>query len=654
MNRTLPCCAAQGVTHSVYLAMETKAVLASSSFAQRRAFLTALLTDLNDHRDLIRRAARHDNEMLSLQHPHHLHHRAMATASPSPPPLHEAVEGLRSTGTTSSPAASPAAAATDSSPAELRSAAAPQAYSPSFSHQDHWPPAPSPDLSGGSAAALAPAAFEARCRRGAVVECPSSDASDDSSNPRPTDHHRSHLCRPSDAEAPPPPGRRESTVSTTPWSPSSTGGDAAAGGLSSLFSPPGGPFSAPLRLDHLSGGIQYLLLQNDPIAVPKPCWLHREASRHRHRDACAAAEAHCSAAAPAVTGHRRRHSSSSKKEAESTRATANSPGRLGGPSSVEVHQISVPLGIVGVLSRFQPRLCLDAVAMGIFCGNAVLMDGGATARFTNLELAASVRRALRAAGLPLDAMILVEDDDTAHEATNEWLQLSDFIDLAVVCGPPKLHRFASRQSAIPLLKATDQCSSLYIDQSAAFQVAVDAVLRSKRTQMGVVNGVTSIVIHRQFPRFAELLLELASHGAILLGDEVANEIVPGCFMGFASDEEYGGWAAHGSSQEAAPVLCVKSVDSLDQALYFIETFGSKQSDGVIATDPAVCATFCAAVDSAIVVVNAPTRLPVADGSREAAISASKLHCRGPLTTQAMTTRKYVVRGTPQLQESENL
>lgn len=312
---------------------------------------------------------------------------------------------------------------------------------------------------------------------------------------------------------------------------------------------------------------------------------------------------------------------------------------------LEVFELPVPLGMVGVLSRFRPRISLDAVAMGLFAGNTVLVDGGVSLYYTNIALMSAVRRALTAAGLPPSAVVCVESYDAAHRSTSEWLQMSDYVDLAVVCGPPKLYQFASRHSTIPLMRATGQFSSVYVDQSAAFEVALEVILNSKFQKLGAANAVTTAIIHRDFPRYTELLLALAAEGAVLLGDVAAQERVPDCVLELASEEEYQGLSQYGL-RDAARTLCVRTVRSLAQALFFIESFGSKQSDCVVATDPAVCATYCRQVDTAVALVNASTRLssgvPLGCGV-DFAISTSKAHCRGPLTIDMMTTRKLVAR-----------
>ncbi|KAK7198042.1 gamma-glutamyl phosphate reductase-like protein [Novymonas esmeraldas] len=375
---------------------------------------------------------------------------------------------------------------------------------------------------------------------------------------------------------------------------------------------------SPLRLDKLHSTLDFLLRQPDPIALPRGCWLRDDA------DADAAAAAGDVVDDPGASRGR------------CTRRTAD----------LEVFELPVPLGTVGVLSRFRPRISIDAVAMALLAGNAVLVDGGVSLHHTNIALTASVRRALIAVGLPPTAVVCVESFDAAHRSTLDWLQLSDHVDLAVVCGPPKLFDFATRHTTIPLLRATGRFSSVYVDQSASFAVALDVVINSKFQRLGAANAATSVIIHSQFPRYTELLLALAAEGAVLLGDAAAQERAPDCVAELASEEAYGGLPHHGL-RDAARTLCVKTVDTLAQALFFIDSFGAAQSDAIVATDEAVCAAYCRRVDSAVVLVNASTRLssgvPLGCGV-DFAISTSKVHRRGPLTLEMMTTRKWVARG----------
>ncbi|KPI84125.1 gamma-glutamyl phosphate reductase-like protein [Leptomonas seymouri] len=423
--------------------------------------------------------------------------------------------------------------------------------------------------------------------------------------------------------------------------------EAGGGGGHLLLTPDHHLLISPLRLDKLHNTIDYLLCQPDPIAVPPSCWLRPYAERgsgdvlERQRSGFAQIppaihQGGDDGGAPTqgvVDGltPRERYTYCGRR----TRLT----------DQLEVFELPVPLGMIGVLSRFRPRIGLDAVAMGLFAGNTVLVDGGVSLSYTNIALMTAVRRALTAAGLPPTAVVCVESYDAAHRSTSEWLQLSEYVDLAVVCGPPKLYQFATRHSTVPLIRATGQFSSVYIDQSASFEVALEVVLNSKFQKLGAANAVTTAIVHRDFPRYTELLMAFSAGGAVLLGDVVAQGRVPDSVLELASEEEYRGLTQFGL-RDGTRALCIKTVDSLAQALFFIESYGSKQSDCVVATDPDVCATFCRQVDTAVALVNASTRLssgePLGCGV-DFAISTSKAHCRGPLTLSMMTTRKLVVR-----------
>lgn len=412
--------------------------------------------------------------------------------------------------------------------------------------------------------------------------------------------------------------------------------EAGGGGGHLLITPDNHFFISPLRLDKLHTTIEYLLCQPDPIAIPPSCWLHdpaeggsgAAANSLRGQGSLGAAPGHNSPPLPSEGG----------PHAGCGRCTRRT-------DRLEVYELSVPLGMVGILSRFRPRISIDAVAMGLFAGNTVLVDGGVSLYYTNMALMSSVRRALTTAGLSPSAVVCVESYDAAHHSTSEWLQLSDYVDLAVVCGPPKLYQFASRYSTIPLMRATGQFSSVYVDQSASFEVALEVILNSKFQKLGAANAVTTVIVHSDFPRYTELLLALAAEGAVLLGDVTAQERVPDCVSELASEEEYQGLSQYGL-RDATRTLCVKTVDSLAQALFFIESFGSKQSDCIVATDLEACATYCRHVDTAVALVNASTRLssgvPLGCGV-DFAMSTSKTHCRGPLTVEMMTTRKLVAR-----------
>ncbi|CAD2212803.1 hypothetical protein ADEAN_000021500 [Angomonas deanei] len=307
-----------------------------------------------------------------------------------------------------------------------------------------------------------------------------------------------------------------------------------------------------------------------------------------------------------------------------------------------VCEVAVPLGFVGVLSRYRARMAIDAITMGILAGNAVLVDGGAAVQRVNRAFVSCAQVALNRAGLPAASVVHIENADVNPRKTIEWLQVRDRVDVAIVCGPPKLYEFASQRSCIPLIRATSQVTTLYIDRSASFETAMRVIVNSKYQREGAANAVTLLLVHAGFPRYAELMRELRERGMRLLGDQVSIERAGDWVSALASDEDYRAT----SLSDISHTLCIKTMDSLEQVLLFLDLFGSKQNDGIVATDEEAINTYCTTVDSAVVLVNASTRLssgqPMGLGP-DLAIATSKMNHRGPFTISSWTSKKYIVK-----------
>ncbi|KEG07522.1 gamma-glutamyl phosphate reductase-like protein [Trypanosoma grayi] len=312
--------------------------------------------------------------------------------------------------------------------------------------------------------------------------------------------------------------------------------------------------------------------------------------------------------------------------------------------AVSVRDVPVPLGLVGILARNRPRVTLDAVAMCIQSGNAVLIDGGASVLHTNRAMMASVRRSLVAADIPTAAVVFVEPNGSEHDATAKWLEASDSVDLGIVCGDARLYRFACQHATIPLIKAAGRACSLYVDKSADYETALGVVLNAKFQRPNATNAIHTLILHEAYPRFHELLQALKSRGVLLLGDAAAEALAPSCIDELASEEVYKGLTE--GLLDFHRVLCVKTVRDVKSAVYFLNRFGSKQSDGIIATDEDVIREYSCRVDTAVALVNASTRLSSGRAlgrGTDLAIATSKVHSRGPFTLSALTTRKIVVR-----------
>jgi glutamate-5-semialdehyde dehydrogenase len=690
MRRTICRGAVQNILHDVQAAAESRTRVATSSFAQRRMFLTALNDELRRNREAIIRANRRDCDVFGQQQqqrgtpsvtipPTMPGAAAAAAAAPASSSagrlLHTSFGGVDSayggvvTSTTHGSAgqntASPTAAVAVAPPRRRSSleyvvstALSSTAGQPDSAAVTYSKAATAEALCGGGQTGMKAAEDGDGSSSGDAKNTQASGGTLATTTPALTvataaaaDHagndrhcHRSAWYGDAQIASPSNYPHTYDRQSSNAVYHTEEGG----GGGHLLLTPDHHLLISPLRLDKLHATIDYLLCQPDPIAVPPSCWLHPYAERG---SGDASGRQHGCFSQPVTDSHQPISSSNCNTGGGAGGGLTQQvpPTRYGRctrlTDQLEVFELPVPLGMVGILSRFRPRISLDAVAMGLFAGNTVLVDGGVSLYYTNIALMTVVRRALAAAGMPPSAVVCVESYDTAHRSTSEWLQLCEYVDLAVVCGPPKLYQFAARHSTIPLMRATGQFSSVYVDQSASFAVALEVILNSKFQKLGAANAVTTAIVHRDFPRYTELLMALSAGGAVLLGDVTAQERVPDSVLELASEEEYQGLSQY-SLRDGTRTLCIKTVDSLAQALFFIESYGSKQSDCIVATDPEVCATYCQQVDTAVALVNASTRLssgvPLGCGV-DFAISTSKAHCRGPLTLSMMTTRKLVAR-----------
>lgn len=309
---------------------------------------------------------------------------------------------------------------------------------------------------------------------------------------------------------------------------------------------------------------------------------------------------------------------------------------------IVIEEVSVPMGVIGVVSRFRPRILLDAIAMGIKSGNAVLVDSGSTVWHTSHTMMESVRRALATVDVPQSAVVHLEDSDERQNSTPQWLQMHEYVDMVIVCGSNKLHEFVAKNTMIPVVRATGHVCTLYIDKDANYDVALEVVLNAKIQRVNATNAINNLLIHRDFERTADLLDALALHGVNIVGDHAIQRVYP--TAGTAAEEDWRG-VQNGFSNFHK--LCVKSITKdLDEVVEFLSTYGSRQSDGIISHNPATVEAFLKRVDSAVVYANASTRFSSGESfgvGADLAVATSRLHCRGPISLGSLTTKKFVVR-----------
>lgn len=310
------------------------------------------------------------------------------------------------------------------------------------------------------------------------------------------------------------------------------------------------------------------------------------------------------------------------------------------PNGLRVEQVRVPLGVVGIIYENRPNVTSDAAGLCLKAGNAAFLRGSSSALESNRAVASVLRRAAAKAGLPEDAVVLVEDG--RHETAVEFMKLRGIIDCLVPRGGPALIASLLEHATVPyVLDGSGNCH-VYVDAAADLQMAEDIVVNAKTQRPGVCNAAESLLVHRSVA--TELLPRLARalDGVTLVGDPAVRAILPE--VGEATDEDF-------ATEYLALKLSVAVVDDLDGAIAHIARFGSGHSEAIVTGDLAAAERFTREVDAAAVLVNASTRF--VDGGElglgaEVGISTQKLHARGPMGVRALTCVKWVLHGDGQV------
>jgi glutamate-5-semialdehyde dehydrogenase len=308
------------------------------------------------------------------------------------------------------------------------------------------------------------------------------------------------------------------------------------------------------------------------------------------------------------------------------------------PSGIQVGRMRVPLGVIGIIYESRPNVTVDAAALCLKSGNATILRGGSEAAQSNRALAEIIQAGLVAAGLPRTAVQIVGTTD--REAVGELLRMSRYVDVIVPRGGKSLIERVSRESRVPVIKHLDGVCHVFIDARADADKAFAVAVNAKTQRYGTCNTMETLLVHQG--RADEMLPRLqhayAQHGVELRGCERTRAVLSDIRPASESD-----W----SEEYLAPVLALRVVDSLDQAIEHINTYGSRHTDSIVTEDWSAARRFLRAVDSSSVMVNASTRF--ADGfeyglGAEIGISTDKLHARGPVGLEGLTSQKYVVLG----------
>jgi glutamate-5-semialdehyde dehydrogenase len=302
----------------------------------------------------------------------------------------------------------------------------------------------------------------------------------------------------------------------------------------------------------------------------------------------------------------------------------------------------VPLGVVGIIYESRPNVTADAAGLCLKAGNATILRGGSEAMHSNQAIAACVQRGLRAAGLPENAVQLVATTDRA--AVGHLVADDRHVDVIVPRGGKSLIERIAREAKVPVIKHLDGVCHVFVDASAEPDMAIRVADNAKTQRYSTCNTMETLLVHagiaaRVLPPLCDIY---ASKGVELRGCERSRAIVPAMRAAVEAD-----WYA----EYLAPILAIRVVDSLDDAIVHIAKYGSQHTDAIVTADHANAMRFLREVDSSSVMVNASPRF--ADGfeyglGAEIGISTNKLHARGPVGLEGLTSRKWIVMGSGQI------
>jgi len=311
------------------------------------------------------------------------------------------------------------------------------------------------------------------------------------------------------------------------------------------------------------------------------------------------------------------------------------------PNGLRIAQIRQPLGVVGIIYESRPNVTADAAALCLKSGNATILRGGSEAIHSNVAIARIFQEGATASGVPENAVQIIDTTDRA--AVGEMLRLDKYIDVIVPRGGKSLIARIYEESRIPVVAHLDGVCSTYLHDDADPEMSKSIVLNAKLQRPGVCNAMENLLVHEAaapmlLPGIADALRD---GGCELRGCERTRQIID-CAP--ATEEDWG-------TEYLDKILSIKIVASLGEAIDFINEYGSHHSDAIVTENYAASEAFLDAVDSATVYVNASTRFT--DGfefglGAEIGISTSKLHCRGPMALEGLTSLKYIIRGSGQV------
>ncbi|SDN32568.1 glutamate-5-semialdehyde dehydrogenase [Bacillus sp. OK048] len=310
------------------------------------------------------------------------------------------------------------------------------------------------------------------------------------------------------------------------------------------------------------------------------------------------------------------------------------------PNGLQIQTVRVPLGVIGMVYEARPNVTVDAGSLCLKAGNAVLLRGSTSALHSNKALVHVMRQALAESKIPADAVQLLED--TSRETAAKMFKLNQYLDVLIPRGGAGLIQSVIENATVPVLETGVGNCHLFIDETAQKQMAIDISINAKMHRPSVCNAAETLLIQKSWPYVSEMLHSLRDNGVELRGDELL--ALEYSFVKIATEKDW-------HTEFLAPILSVKLVNDVHEAIEHIDQYGSKHSEAIISENDKNVRLFFQAVDAAVVYHNASTRFT--DGEQfgygaEIGISTQKLHARGPMGLRAITTSKAIVQGTGQI------
>lgn len=314
------------------------------------------------------------------------------------------------------------------------------------------------------------------------------------------------------------------------------------------------------------------------------------------------------------------------------------------PNGLLIGKKRVPLGVIGIIYEARPNVTADAFGLCLKTGNAAILKGGSDALCSNIEIVKWLHDGIRRAGLPEDALLFIDSAD--RSVTQELMRLNAYVDVLIPRGGAGLIRTVTENSTVPVIETGTGNCHIFVDESADEQMALDIIINAKTQRVGVCNACESLLVHRALAeRFLPKLAQrLRAKQVEVRADEAARNLIPS--FSKASEEDWG-------KEYLDYILSLKLVDSIDEAIAHINRYNTGHSEAIVTENYANAMRFLNEVDAAAVYVNASTRFT--DGGEfgfgaEIGISTQKLHVRGPMGLEALTTTKYIIFGNGQVRK----